>query len=146
MHALISSLKISDRSYSSTIISEHNWILEQDCLADSDKALPPSGPLASMISAFQRKIVKTIFNFPILQHLGVQGRNSQGKRPFIKMMLGFSHGYNCYFQKIKMSLLSKRTGCTGSDGHLEDSAIGGNFISFYENCCSEAGGIIATKA
>lgn len=63
--------------------------LGTDCLADSDKALPPSGPLASMISACQRKIVKTIFNFPILQHLGMQGRNSQGRRAFIKMMLDF---------------------------------------------------------
>lgn len=121
-NALISSLTISDQSYSSTIISEHNWTLEQDCLADSDKALPVSGPLASMIPAFQRKIVKTIFNFPILQHLGMQGRNSHDRRPFIKMTLGFSHVYNCYFQKMKISLLSKRTGCTGSGGHLQDSA------------------------
>lgn len=65
----------------------------------------------SMVSAFQEKIVNTAFKFPILQYPGMQRKNAQGRRTFIKLILGFWHGYYCYFQTMEISLLSKRAVC-----------------------------------
>lgn len=65
----------------------------------------------TMVSAFQGKIINAIFNSPILQYSGLQRKNAQGRRTFIKLILGFWHGYYCYFQKMEISMLSNWAGC-----------------------------------